>query len=107
MLPGAMKITPGAPAFGPGAVQELDTSALAADFPGLDGSANSKLHLLYISCGENDGLLKTNQQFMDWLAAKGITYQKLVCPVTRTSGHSGGLALPTLRRGCFSKGWRI
>jgi enterochelin esterase-like enzyme len=80
MLPGAMKITPGAPAFGPGAMQEIDTSALAADFPGLDASTNAKLHLLYISVGEKDGLLKTNQQFMDWLTEKGVAYQKLVLP---------------------------
>jgi len=80
MLPGAMKVTPGAPAFGPGATQELDTSALETDFPDLNASTNSKLHLLYISCGENDSLLKTNRQFMDWLTAKGINYQKLVLP---------------------------
>ncbi len=80
MLPGVMKITPGAPAFGPGAMQEIDTAALATDFPGLDASANAKLHLLYISCGGDDGLLKTNQQFMDWLTEKGVAYQKLVLP---------------------------
>ena len=80
MLPGVMKITPGAPAFGPGAMQEIDTAALAADFPELNASANSRLHLLYISVGEKDGLLKTNQQFMDWLTAKGVAYQKLVLP---------------------------
>ena len=80
MLPGAMKMTPGAPAFGPGAVQELDTTALDADFPTLGKDQKNKLHLLYISCGEKDGLLKSNQQFMDWLGTKGIAYQKLILP---------------------------
>ena len=82
MLPSAVKVVPanpGAP-MGPGMQQELDTNALAADFPGLDASANQKLHLLYISCGENDNLLKVNQQFMDWLTSGGISYQKMLLP---------------------------
>lgn len=83
MLPGAMKIVPvppGSAARGPGAGQELDTSALSADFPRLKSDANQRLRLLYISCGENDGLLKSNQQFMDWLSAQGIPYKKFVLP---------------------------
>jgi enterochelin esterase family protein len=82
MFPGALKnvpVAPGAP-MGPGRGQELDISALPADFPGLDASANQKLHLLYITCGANDGLLKSNQQFMDWLTSQGVSYKQLILP---------------------------
>ncbi len=42
------------------------------DFPGLDKSANAKLRLLWIGCGEQDGLFAPNQRFCDWLTAQGI-----------------------------------
>jgi enterochelin esterase family protein len=82
MFPGAVKIVPTPPGtlMLPGVGQELNASGVAADFPGLDASVNSKLHLLYITCGENDGLLKINQQFMDWLTSLGIHYDTLLLP---------------------------
>ncbi len=42
------------------------------DFPRLDKSANTKLHLLWVGCGEQDGLFAPNQKFCDWLSAQGI-----------------------------------
>jgi enterochelin esterase-like enzyme len=44
------------------------------DFPGLDGSANSKLHLLWVACGTDDPLIGVNRDFRKWLDSKGITH---------------------------------
>ncbi len=43
-------------------------------FPGLSDKANRELRLLWISCGEQDGLLSPNQKFSDWLTTKGIQH---------------------------------
>jgi enterochelin esterase-like enzyme len=43
-------------------------------FPRLDESANRRLRLLWIACGEQDGLLANNQKFVDWLKTKGIRH---------------------------------
>jgi enterochelin esterase-like enzyme len=45
-----------------------------AQFPALDARANDKLHLLWISCGQQDRLLASNQQFCDWLKSQDIHY---------------------------------
>jgi enterochelin esterase-like enzyme len=44
------------------------------EFPGLDASANAKLHLLWVACGVDDGLIGINRDFRKWLTAKGITH---------------------------------
>ena len=44
------------------------------EFPGLNSSANAKLHLLWISCGTDDGLLKINQKFNQWLTAEDVKH---------------------------------
>ncbi len=82
MLPGAAQTLATAPRtlMMPGVGQELNVDGVAADFPGLNASANSKRHLLYFSCGQNDGQLATNQQFMDWLTTQGIEYEKMIVP---------------------------
>lgn len=43
-------------------------------FPNLDAKANQQLHLLWIACGTDDGLIKINRQFRDWLKTKGINH---------------------------------
>lgn len=43
-----------------------------ATFPHLDSSANKKLRLLWMSCGKDDGLFKSNQAFVDWLNSQDI-----------------------------------
>ena len=50
-------------------------------FPSLDSKANSKLRLLWISCGKDDRLLAPNQELRDWLQSKEIRLQW-----TETSG---------------------
>ncbi|HTY86861.1 MAG TPA: alpha/beta hydrolase-fold protein [Candidatus Acidoferrum sp.] len=56
----------------------------AGQFPKLDAKANDSLRLLWIACGKEDGLLKANQQFCDWLQSKGIRYTWVESP----GGHS-------------------
>jgi enterochelin esterase-like enzyme len=58
----------------------MDMDAVAKVFPGLNASANGKLRLLYISCGEDDGLLGVNEQFMSWLTTQGVQYKKMTLP---------------------------
>jgi len=42
-------------------------------FPGLTGaSANGRLHLLWIACGKDDGLVKFNRDLVKWLKGKGV-----------------------------------
>jgi enterochelin esterase-like enzyme len=41
-------------------------------FPNLDTRANDKLRLLWISCGKDDGLVKPNREFVEWLQSKDI-----------------------------------
>jgi enterochelin esterase family protein len=43
-------------------------------FPKLNADANSQFRLLWIGCGDKDGLLASNQQFCDWLQTKGVKY---------------------------------
>jgi len=49
-------------------------SNYASTFPGLDAKANERLRLLWISCGKDDGLLKPNRAFVDWLATQQVHY---------------------------------
>jgi len=83
LWPGAMKrvsVPAGSRLQGPGVGQELNMDAVDKTFPSLDASANAKLHLLYIACGLDDGLVVANQQFMDWLTSKGVVYKKVLLP---------------------------
>jgi len=44
-------------------------------FPELKTSTASRLKLLWISCGRDDGLFNANQQFVDWLKTKSIQHE--------------------------------
>lgn len=52
----------------------FNPDAVAKDVPGLNESINSKLRLLYISCGLDDGLITSNKQFEDWLTEHKIQF---------------------------------
>ena len=41
-------------------------------FPNLDSSANQQLRLLWISCGKDDGLFKSNHDLVDWLETRKV-----------------------------------
>jgi enterochelin esterase-like enzyme len=63
-------------AFSSGSVTNFPTM-----FPGLDPNAtNKKLRLLWIGCGNDDKLLKSNQQLCDWLQSKGVRYTWVELP---------------------------
>jgi enterochelin esterase family protein len=42
-------------------------------FPAMNQKANAQLRLLWIACGQQDGLLANNQQFVDWLKSQGVS----------------------------------
>jgi enterochelin esterase-like enzyme len=52
----------------------------AVDFPSLDSSANSKIRLLWIACGTDDGLITINRSFREWLKSKGIRHDDVETP---------------------------
>ena len=52
----------------------LNPEAITKNVPGLNESINSKLRLLYISCGLDDGLITSNTQFEDWLTEHKIHF---------------------------------
>jgi enterochelin esterase family protein len=51
----------------------LDTN-FAKVFPDLDAKANNSLRLLWISCGKDDGLVKPNREFVQWLDKQGVRH---------------------------------
>ncbi len=42
-------------------------------FPNVDDSLDEQLRLLWIGCGQQDGLLGVNRKLVDWLTSKGVT----------------------------------
>jgi enterochelin esterase family protein len=46
---------------------------IKANFPKLDAKASASLHLLWISCGKDDGLFPKNQQLHDYLQSQGFS----------------------------------
>lgn len=61
----------------------MNPEAINKNVPGLNESINGKLRLLYISCGLDDGLITSNLQFEDWLAAHKIHFIH-----TETAGYA-------------------
>jgi enterochelin esterase family protein len=55
-------------------------SGYESQFPKLEPRANDRLRLLWIACGEEDGLLAPNQKFCEWLKTKGIHYTWVQTP---------------------------
>jgi enterochelin esterase-like enzyme len=44
----------------------------AARYPSVNESLNSRLHLLWLGCGRQDGLFGTNQKLVEWLKSGGV-----------------------------------
>ena len=55
-----------------------------ATYPALDSKANSELHLLWIACGTDDGLISTNRGFREWLKSKDIHRTDIETPGAHT-----------------------
>lgn len=49
-------------------------------FPSLDAKANDRLRLLWIACGEQDGLITPNKGLIGWLKAKDIWHTWVPTP---------------------------
>jgi enterochelin esterase family protein len=54
------------------------------EFPEVDASANARLHLLWVSCGADDGLSGINRDFDQWLTSKGIRHDDVETPGKHT-----------------------
>jgi enterochelin esterase family protein len=53
-------------------------------FPNLDASANSRLRLLWIACGTEDGLIDVNRRFRQFLDARGVKHTAVETPGAHT-----------------------
>lgn len=63
----------------------LGENNYAAEFPSLSSSANSRLRLLWIACGEQDTLVGPfNRKFRAWLNSKGIRHTDIQTPGMHT-----------------------
>jgi enterochelin esterase-like enzyme len=62
---------------GPRTMEDAD---FAKAFPNLDAKTNSRLRLVWIACGADDGLLAVNRQFQTWLKSKDIKFTGLEIP---------------------------
>ncbi len=54
------------------------------EFPGLKSAANSQLHLLWVACGTDDGLLGINRAFNKWMTDEGINHTAVETPGNHT-----------------------
>jgi enterochelin esterase family protein len=52
----------------------MDEAVFAKMFPTLDAKANSRLRMLWITCGTADSLIGVNRQFKSWLKSKGVAF---------------------------------
>lgn len=53
-------------------------------YPTLSESANAQLRLLWIACGQQDGLIGVNKKLVEWLKSKGVKLTWVETP----GGHS-------------------
>ena len=61
----------------------LDTN-FDGQFPTLDAKANTRLRLLWIACGNEDGLIDSNRKLRDWLTSKGVRLTYVETPGAHT-----------------------
>jgi len=70
----------GARGGGRGAARTVDPAVFDKAFPTLDAKANSRIRMLWITCGTADSLIAVNRQFKDWLRAKNVQFTELETP---------------------------
>ena len=59
---------------------KLNPEAISKNVPGLNESINTKLQLLYISCGLDDGLITSNRDFEQWLTEHKVNFVQREVP---------------------------
>jgi enterochelin esterase family protein len=67
---------PGPGGGGRGGMRSIDPAVFDKIFPGVDSKVNSRLRMLWITCGTADGLIGVNRQFKDWLRGKGVRFME-------------------------------
>jgi len=50
------------------------TALFDALYPDINASVNSRINLLWISCGTSDGLVGINREFKAWLTGRGVAF---------------------------------
>jgi enterochelin esterase family protein len=60
-----------------GSMSAADFNNPADAFPRLDEQRSAKLKLLWIACGKEDDLIKSNRQFKAWLGSKNIKFESV------------------------------
>jgi enterochelin esterase-like enzyme len=56
------------------------TEEFDKQFPALDSKVNEKLHVLWVACGTDDGLIDIHRKFHTWLAFKNIKHLDIQTP---------------------------
>jgi len=62
----------------------FDLQDFSTQFPGVDSTINRKLKVLWIACGTDDGLIKINRDFKNWLKGKGVQFTDVETPGAHT-----------------------
>jgi enterochelin esterase-like enzyme len=83
--PSAAAASPAAAPSGPGAggrgaMRRLDGAVLEKIFPTLDANVNSRIRMLWITCGTADSLVGVNRDFKEWLRVKGVRFTEEEAP---------------------------
>ncbi|MBS1875770.1 MAG: esterase [Acidobacteria bacterium] len=60
------------------------TNEFDKQWPKLDAKANDQLKLLWVACGTEDGLIKINRDFREWLKSKGVKHEDVETPGAHT-----------------------
>jgi enterochelin esterase family protein len=77
---GAFVMLPGRTALSGQRDSSVGVDVFQQNFPQLNASANLQLHLLYFSCGTEDGLIKANRDMKDWLKSKEVRFVDVETP---------------------------
>src|SRR5215470_3521406 len=62
----------------------FDLQDFETEFPGVDSTINSKLKIFWIACGRDDGLIKINRDFENWLKGKSVQFTDVGTPGAHT-----------------------
>ena len=77
---GAFVMLPGRAAQAGQANTGINPIMLAENFPQLSASTTRQLHVLYLSCGTDDGLIAVNRDVKNWLKSKQIGFVDVETP---------------------------
>jgi enterochelin esterase family protein len=56
----------------------------STEFPDLSAQATARLHLLWIACGTEDGLIGLNRKFREYLDSKNVHHTSIETPGAHT-----------------------